>query len=82
MHSLQLAAEECRKIHEPKIPKLKDSYSANAMVVFNSWLKDVEMYIREKKLINLETVQLINDYTTDNARGAVEFCLDRNYLGE
>ena len=34
-HSLQLMAEEFRKIHEPRIQKLKGRYSANAMVVFN-----------------------------------------------
>ena len=41
--SLQLATEEFRKIHKPKISKLKDGYSANAMLVFISSLKDVEM---------------------------------------
>ena len=35
-HSLQLVAEECRKICKPKIQKLKGRYSANAMLVFNS----------------------------------------------
>ena len=47
-HSLQLTAEDCRKIHKPKIQKLKGGYSANAMLVFNSWLKNVEMCIRAK----------------------------------
>ena len=47
MHSLPLAAEEFRKICEPKIQKLKGRYSANIMLVFNSWLKDVEMCARE-----------------------------------
>ena len=47
LHSLQLVAEEFRKIHEPKIQKLKGRYSANAMLVFNSWLKDIEMCVKE-----------------------------------
>ena len=46
-HSLQLVAEEFRKIHKPKIQKLKGRYSANAMLVFNSWLKDIEMCVKE-----------------------------------
>ena len=46
-HSLQLAAEEFRKICKPRIQKLKGGYSANAMLVFNSWLKDIEMCVRE-----------------------------------
>ena len=75
-HSLQLAAEEFRKIREPKIQKLKGGYSANAMLVFNSWLKDIEMCVRERKLTNMEAIQLIKDYTAEGARGAVEFYLD------
>ena len=75
-HSLQLAAEEFRKIHKPKIQKLKGGYSANAMLVFNSWLKDIEMCVRERKLTNMEAIQLIKDYTAEGARGVVEFYLD------
>ena len=75
-HSLQLVAEEFRKIHEPNIQKLKGGYSANAMVVFNSWLKDIEMCVKERNLTNMEAVQLVKDYTSEGARGVVEFYLD------
>ena len=78
MHGLQLVAEKIRQICEPKIQKLKGGYSANTMLVFNSWLKDVEMFKREQKLTNLEAVQLIKDYTMKNVRAAVEFYLDTN----
>ena len=36
------------------------------------------MCIQEWRLSNLEAVQLVKDYTSDNARGAVEFYLDTN----
>ena len=77
-HSLQLVAEEFRKIHEPKIQKLKGGYSANTMLVFNSWLKDIKMCVRERKLTNMEAIQLVKDYTAEGARGVVEFYLDTN----
>ena len=77
-HSLQTVAEEFKKMREPKISKLKGGYLANAMLVFNSWLKDIKMCIQEQRLSNLEAVQLIKDYTSDNVRGAVEFYLDTN----
>ena len=32
--------------------------------------------MRERKLTNLEAIQLIKDYTAEGARGAVEFYLD------
>ena len=35
-HSLQLVAEDFRKIHKPKIQKLKGGYLANTMLAFNS----------------------------------------------
>ena len=75
-HSLQLAAEEFRKICDPKIQKLKGGYSANAMLVFNSWLKDIEMCVKERKLTNMEAVQLVTDHKAEGARGVVEFYLD------
>ena len=78
LHSLQLTAEEFRKIHKPKIQKLKGRYSANVMLVFNSWLKDIEMCVKEWKLTKMEAVQLIKDHTSEGARGAVEFYLDTN----
>ena len=77
-HSLQLMAEEFRKICKPKIQKLKGIYSANAMLIFSSWLKDIEMCVSEQKLANMEVVHLVKDYTTEGARGAVEFYLDTN----
>ena len=64
--SLQLVAEDFKKIHKLKIQKLKGEYSVNVMVAFNSWLKDVKMWIKGWKLTNLEAVQLIKDYTMDN----------------
>ena len=77
-HSLQLVAEEFRKICKPKIQKLKSRYSANALLVFNSWLKDIEMCVKERKLTNMEAIQLVKDYTAEGARGVVEFYLDTN----
>ena len=79
-HSLQLMAEEFRKICEPKIQKLKGRYSANAMLVFNSRLNDIEICVKEQKLTNMEAVQLVKDYTSEGARGAVEFYLDTNSM--
>ena len=48
------------------------------MLIFNSWLKDMDMCMKEKKLLNMEAVQLVKDYTTEGARCAIEFYLDTN----
>ena len=46
-HSLEVAAQEFKKICEPKISKLKGGYLANAALIFNSWLKDIEMCVQD-----------------------------------
>ena len=79
VHSLQKATEEFQKLREPKISNLKGGYSAYAMLVFNSWLKDVKMCIKEQKLSNSEAVEFIKDSTVDNMRGAMVFYLDTNF---
>ena len=48
------------------------------MLIFNSWLKDIEMCVSEQRLTNMEAVQLVKDYTMEGARGAMEFYLDTN----
>ena len=50
------------------------------MLIFTSWLKDIEMCVSEQKLTNIEAVQLMVDYTTEDARGAIEFYLDTNSM--
>ena len=80
LHSLQLAAEESRKNCKPKIQKHKGRYSANPMLVFNSWLKDIEMCVKEQNLSNMEVVQLVKDYTTEGAGGVIEFYLGTNSM--
>ena len=66
--------------HSLQLSKLKGGYLANAMLVFNSLLKDIEMCIQEWRLSNLEAFQLIKDYTSNNVRGVVEFYLDTNSI--
>ena len=47
LHSLQLTARNLERSANQRYKKLKGRYSANAMLVFNSWLKDNEMCVKE-----------------------------------
>ena len=38
--SLQVAATKFQKLREPKVAKLKEGYSSDASLVFQSWLKE------------------------------------------
>ena len=75
-HSLPVVAQELKKIHEPKISKLKGSYLANVALIFHSWFKDIDMCVQDCNLIEHEARQLVKDYTTEHACGAVEFYFD------
>ena len=66
------------KICKPNISKLKGRYSANTALIFNLWLKDVDICVWKTKLTNMGLVQLVKDFTTDNAYGGFEFNLDVN----
>ena len=73
--SLQAAATEFKKLHEPKVAKFKGGYSSDASLVFQSWLKDIWVYTIECCLSQWEAIQLVKDYTSKQARSKVEYYL-------
>ena len=73
--SLQAAATEFKKLREPKVAKFKGGYSSDASLVFQSWLKDIQVYTMECCLSQWEAIQLVKDYTSEQARSEVEYYL-------
>ena len=73
--SLQAAATEFKKLREPKLAKFKGGYSSDASLVFQSWLKDIQVYTMERCLSQREAIQLVKDYTSEQARSEVEYYL-------
>ena len=73
--SLQAAATEFKKLREPKVAKFKGGYSSDASLVFQSWLKDIRVYTIEHHLSQQEAIQLVKDYTSEQARSEVEYYL-------
>ena len=73
--SLQAAATEFKKLREPKVAKFKGGYSSDASLVFQSWLKDIWVYTIEHHLSQQEAIQLVKDYTSEQARSEVEYYL-------
>ena len=70
---MKVVAQEFCKLHEPKINKLKGGYSATANLIFQSWLKDINIHIEDQNLTEREAIQLVKDFTADRARDEVEF---------
>ena len=73
--SLQAAATEFKKLREPKVAKFIGGYSSDASLIFQSWLKDIRVYTFEHHLSQREAIQLVKDYTSEQARSEVEYYL-------
>ena len=51
------------------------SYSSDASLVYQSWLKDIWVYTIEHHLSQQEAIQLVKDYTSEQTRSEVEYYL-------
>ena len=70
---MKVAVQEFHKLHEPKINKLKGGYSATANLIFQSWLKDINVHVEDQNLTEREAIQLVKDFTAERACDEVEF---------
>ena len=55
--------------------KFKGGYSSDASLVYQSWLKDIWVYTLECHLSQWEAIQLVKDYTSEQARSKGEYYL-------
>ena len=72
-YDMKVAAQEFHKLHKPKINKLKGGYSATANLIFQSWLKDINVHVEDQNLTEREAIQLVKDFTAERACNEVEF---------
>ena len=73
---MKVVAQEFCKVCKPKINKLKGGYSATANLIFQSWLKDINIHVKDQNLTEREAIQLVKDFTAERAHGEVEFYMD------
>ena len=72
-YDMKVALQEFCKLCEPKINKLKGGYSATASLIFQSWLKDINIHVEDQNLTEREAIQLVKDFTAERACNEVEF---------
>ena len=70
---MKVVAQEFCKLHEPKINKLKGGYSATANLIFQSWLKDINIHVEDWNLTEREAIQPVKDFNAERAHDEVEF---------
>ena len=54
-----------KKLREPKVAKFKGGYSSDASLVFQSWLKDIQVYTIEHHLSQLEARKTEDAFTDE-----------------
>ena len=72
-YDMKVAVWEFCKLHKPKINKLKGGYSATANLIFQLWLKDINIHVEDWNLTEREAIQLVKDFTAERAYNEVEF---------
>ena len=72
-YGMKVAVQEFRIPHEPKINKLKGGYSATANLIFQLWLKDINVHMQDCNLTEREAIKLVKDFTAERACDEVEF---------
>ena len=64
-----------KNFENPRWQNFKGGYSSDVSLVFQSWLKDIWVYTIERHLSQWEAIQLVKDYTSEQARSEVEYYL-------
>ena len=72
-YEMKVAVQEFCKLCKPKINKLKGGYSATANLIFQLWLKDINIHVKDWNLTEREAIQLVKDFTAERAHNEVEF---------
>ena len=73
---MQMLASEFKRTREPKIQKFRGGTSSGALLVFKSWMQDIECAIKDRNLNNNEALQLIEEFSKGCARDNINFYLE------
>ena len=72
-NTMQTLASEFKQTREPKIQKFRGGTSSSALLVFKSWMQDIECAIKNRNLNNDEALQLIKEFSEGCARDNINF---------
>ena len=75
-NTMQTLASEFKRTREPKIQKFRGGTSSGALLVFKSWMQDIECAIKDRNLNNDEALQLIKEFSEGCACDNINFYLE------
>ena len=73
---MQTLASEFKRTREPKIQKFRGGTSSGTLLVFKSWMQDIECAIKDRNLNNEEALQLVKEFSEGCARDNINFYLE------
>ena len=74
-NTMQTLASEFKETCKPKIQKFRGGTSSSALLVFKSWMQDIECAIKDRNLNNEEALQLIKEFSEGCACDNINFYL-------
>ena len=75
-NTMQTLALEFKQTREPKIQKFRGGTSSSTLLVFKSWMQDIECAIRDQNLNNEEALQLVKEFSEGCVRDNINFYLE------
>ena len=75
-NTMQTLASEFKQTREPKIQKFRGGTSSGALLVFKSWMQDIECAIKDRNLNNDEALELVKEFSEGCARDNINFYLE------
>ena len=73
---MQTLASEFKRTREPKIQKFRGGTSSGALLMFKSWMQDIECAIKDRNLNNEKALQLVKEFSEGCAHDNINFYLE------
>ena len=75
-NTMQTLASEFKRSREPKIQKFRGGTSTGALLVFKSWMQDIQCTIRDRNLSTDEAIWLVKEFSEGSAKDNINFYLE------
>ena len=76
-NTMQTLASEFKRSCEPKIQKFRGGgTSSGALLVFKSWMQDIECTIKDRNLNTNEAIRLVKEFSEGSAKDNINFYLE------
>ena len=75
-NTMQMLASEFKHSREPKIQKFRGGTSSGALLMFKSWMQDIQSTIKDSNLINDEALQLVKEFSKGSAHDNINFYIE------